>query len=194
MRRIRTMGVAAAALLLWGCGSDEMREDVTGEESAGQAPYEELAIAADTAEGYEDRSAAPVTPVQGPQGPADATVNAPLTATGNLRGIAENFPPGTITVTDAGAGTQVLVAIDRYTPGTTLVATLTRGSCADAGQTVTRIGEPFTISDRGFATLDATIGVPARTILDGRHSIRINTPGRGAPEIVLACAEMPRVE
>lgn len=191
MRRIGMLGLAAWALLAAGCAEEPRTPALDDEGAEDPTPYERLETTADTSEGYESEGAAPVTPVQGPEGPADVTVGGPLTATGNLRGIARNAPPGSVTISEQGAGTRVSVKIDRYTPGTTLVASLVQGTCQRPGEVVARVGEPFSIGTAGYATLTADVPIPARTVLNGRHSLRINTPGQGAPEMVLACAELP---
>lgn len=181
--------LAAAALLATGCGREEAgleEDELTGSQ--------ELATAADTSEAFEDPTAAPVVPVQGTRGPAGPTAGGPLTATGNLRGVAEGAPPGRVTVTESAAGTTVLVDITRFTAGTELAASLVRGSCDEAGSPVTLIGEPFRIQRSGIGILESEIGIPTRQILDGRHSIRIHSPDGNAPAMVLACADLPALE
>lgn len=158
---------------------------------AGEDPnhtgYEQMAIAADTSEGYEEGNIpTPVTPVQ-----SGGTLNAPLTATGNLVGIDPNAPPGSIVVSEAGQGTQVSVKIDRYAPGSKLQVSFARGLCSQPGDVVHTVNELLTINNEGFATLIQQIPVPTRGLLDGRHSVRVSTPGQGAPEFVLACANLP---
>lgn len=190
MKKIGVLTLAAAAMLVTGCGREEA--GLEGEDD--RTAYEALATAADTAEGFESSNAAPVVPVQGAAGPAGVSPGGPLTATGNLEGIAEGAPPGAVTVTESGGGTTVLIDITRYTAGTQLAASLVRGSCDEAGVPVSRIGQPFTIQQSGIGRLQATIGTPTRQMLDGRHSIRVHTPGGDAPDMVLACADLPALQ
>jgi hypothetical protein len=187
MKRI-VLGLLVCSLGVAGCGDDEVED---------RTPYERLAVTADTAEGYEEGGVpAPVTPVQGPEGPADVTVGGPLTATGELRGVAGNAPPGSVTVTEYGQGTRVQVAIHRYTEGTELQASIVAGSCELPGEVVRTIPDILTIGTGGVATLVTQVPIPTRTLLNGRHSIRVTNPGAtppaaNTPEIVLACANLP---
>lgn len=160
-----------------------------GEDEPERTPYEQLDLAADTAEGYESDAAAPVVPVQGGR-----TEGGPLTATGNFRGIAEDAPPGTVTVTEEGDATRVLVSITRYTPGTELEAEIVQGDCQQPGDVVAQVGEPFTIGQDGIATYNAIVPIPTARLLNGAHSIRVTNPGQGPPQIVLACADLPAAE
>lgn len=198
-RRFRSLGLICCVLFLWGCGVDE---DVAYEEIAldpgveDRTPYEQLELASDTSEGFtEHDEPVPVIPVQGEQGPADVTVSGPLTVTGELRpapGYAR--PPAAVTITAAGPGTQVLMRIDGYPPGTTLVPVLVRGLCDERGEVLTRIREPLTVGPGGLATITEQVQLPTRPMLDGRHSVRLITPGRDDLEAVLACADLPVVE
>jgi hypothetical protein len=178
MKRLGGIALLGCGLLL-GCSD-------TGQEAA-ETPGQELSVTADTSAGFQDSAIpSPVTPVQGAEG-------APLTATGELRGTGTNAPPGSVTVTEAGAGgTQVLLKIDHYTPGTRLAATLNQGSCEQPGTVVAPIGEPFEVDPSGFATLQASVSQPTASLLDGRHSVHVTTVG-AEPESVLACAELPEV-
>lgn len=190
MKTTGVLTLTAAAVLIAGCGREEAGLEGEGDRTA----YEDLATAADTSEGFEGSGAAPVVPVQGATGPGEVTPGGALTATGNLQGIAEGAPPGAVTVTESNGGTTVLIDITRYTAGTELAASLVRGSCNEAGVPVTRIGQPFTIQQSGIGRLQATIETSTRQLLDGRHSIRVHTPDGDAPDMVLACAGLPRVE
>lgn len=184
-RRVWSLCFAAAALAA--CDVGEEAGVATGE-NPDRTGYEQMAVAADTSEGYEQGNIpAPVTPVQ-----SGGTVGAPLTATGNLVGIEPNAPPGSIVVSEAGQGTQVSVKIDRYSPGSKLQVSFARGLCRQPGDVVHTVDQLLTISNEGFATLVQQIPVPTRGLLDGRHSVRVSTPGQGAPEFVLACANLPR--
>jgi hypothetical protein len=147
-----------------------------------------MAVAADTSEGYEEGAIpVPVEPVQ-----SGGTVRGPLTATGNLVGIDENAPPGSIVVSEAGQGTRVSVKIDRYAPGSELQVSFARGMCSEPGDVVHTVDPLLTIGANGFATLIQQIPLPTRALLDGRHSVRVSTPGQNAPEFVLACANLPQ--
>ncbi len=179
------MAALLLAALAIGCSRDTA-ETAIDEDVEDRSPYEQLENTADTSEAYGTAQAAPVTPVQG-----GATVGGPLTMTGQFEGVAEGAPPGSVTLTETAQGTRVLIQVNRYTAGTQLAATLTRGGCASAGEVVHRIGEPFSISPQGIGTLDAPLPVPTRELMSGAYSVRLNTPGRGAPEMVLACADLP---
>lgn len=183
----RTGGWSALLLAALAIGCSQDTADVAIDEDVeDRTPYERLENTADTAQGYGAAEAAPVTPVQG-----GATVGGPLTMTGQFEAIAEGAPPGSVTLTEVGEGTRVLIQIHRYTAGTTLAATLTEGTCDARGEIVEPIGEPFTVSPQGIATLDARIPVRTQNLMAGVYSVRLNTPGRGAPEMVLACANLP---
>lgn len=168
--------------LLLACGADEppgaVDENLTGNEN--------LTVTADTSAGYESQAAAPVTPVQ-----SGENVAGPLTATGNLQPIAERFPPGSVTVTQADGGTRVLVKIDRYQPGTELAVSFVTGGCQEQGDVVHTVDKTMQVGTEGFATLEATAPVPTTTLLDGRHSVRVHAPGSGPPQMVFACAMLP---
>lgn len=185
MKRTGGLSALLCAVLALGCSQDTA-DVAIDEDVEDRTPYEQLENTADTAEAYGGTDAAPVTPVQGGE-----TVGGPLTMTGQFEAIAQGAPPGSVTLTEAGEGTRVLVQINRYTAGTTLAATLTEGTCGSRGEVVQRIGEPFTVSEQGIATLDARIPLRTQNLLAGVYSVRLNTPGRGAPEMVLACADLP---
>jgi hypothetical protein len=179
------VGVGVGLLAIGaGCGDRDAEE---------RTAYEELATTADTADGYQTAESAPVTPVQG-----TGTIEAPLTASGSLEGIAEGAPPGSVSVTEVANGTRVLINITRYQPGTELRASLVQGSCQSPGAVVTSIEETLRVGQDGIGTLDAQIPVPTTTVLNGRHSIRLTNPaavtGQGAPEMVFACTSLPTAE
>lgn len=178
--------------LLAGCQNPRAKDEATHEGTA-RTPEQQLSVTGDTSQGYRGPEAAPVTPVQG-----GTTLGGPLTATGNLIGIARDAPPGAVTLTEAGpGGTQVLIKIDRYTPGTKLAATLNAGSCGQPGAVVAQVGGPFEVESSGFATLQASVPQPTASLLDGRHSVRITNPGavtpRTPPTFTFACADLPAV-
>ena len=185
MKRIRGLGVLLCATLVAACSQDTAEMGID-EDVEDRSPYEQLGTTSDTAEGYGTSAAAPVAPVQG-----GATVEGPLTMTGQFEPIAEGAPPGSVTLTEEGQGTRVIIQINRYTVGTELAATLARGDCASSGEIVQQIGESFTIDPQGVGTLRATIPVATRSLMTGAYSVRLNTPGRGAPEFVLGCADLP---
>lgn len=183
--------VGLAAAVVAACGRDEPGLDG---EAVDRTGYEELTIAADTAEGFEEsEEAAPVVPVQGARGPAEVTPGGPLTATGNLRGVAGDAPPGTVTVTEADGVTAVLVKVDRYTPGVRLRASVAAGACDASGIPVTRVGQVFTVGADGIGTVQGRVPIATREVLDGRHSVRVHTADGATPDMVLACADLPRV-
>lgn len=191
MNNSKILSLLALPLLLGACDAGD--EAVVDEATEDRTGYEQLGTVADTSTGYETNLAAPVTIVQG-----GGTVNAgaeaaPITAAGNLRGIAPGAPPGSISVTEQGPGVLFSIKIDRYTAGTPLQAFLVQGGCEGPADPAQAIGEPFEVSEAGFATQEARLDVPARTVFDGRHAVRITNPGdpNSAPTIVLACAELP---
>lgn len=195
MKRIAVFTLGC--LLVVGC-QEEGQEVGIDPDVEDRTPYEELYTTADTAEGYESRNVpAPVTPVQGPEGQANVSVGGPLTATGQLRGVAGNDSPGSVTVSEYGQGTRVQVAINRYTEGTRLQAALVSGSCEQPGQVLRAIPAVIEIGAGGVGTLVTQVPIPTRTLLDGRHSIRVTNPGAtpptaNTPEMVFACANLPQ--
>lgn len=184
--KMRAIGaLLPLGLLLAACGGEEQPASTGDENLTGN---EELTVAADTSSAYGSAAAAPVTPVQ-----SGDNVDGPLTATGNLQPIAERFPPGSVTVTQADGGTRVLVKIDRYQPGTELAVSFVTGGCQEQGNVVHTVDKTMQVGTEGFATLDATAPVPTATLLDGRHSVRVHSPGSGPPQMVFACANLPAV-
>lgn len=193
MQRYLAGGLMVAALWTAGCGGDAVERE--GQE---QTPAEQLSTTADTSEGFQSGAPAPVTPVQGAEGNTTTTTTeqGALTATGNLAGAGSNAPVGSVTLTESGPGsTQVRVKIDRYTPGSRLQASLVAGSCQQPGGTVATVGQPFEVEREGFATLVASVPQPTRALLDGRHSVRVASPGgAGGQQPVLACADLPALQ
>lgn len=178
----RTLLLLTGAALLGGCGRG-------AEDPGGRTPYEELAVAADTAEGFGTEAGTPVVGVQG-----GATVGGPLTATGNLQGTRPDSPPGSVTVSEEGGQTRLLVTVQRYTVGTELQASIDAGRCGARGQPLHVVAEPIRIPAEGIATLDVVIPLQTQRILDGRHSVSLTTPrGQGTADVVLACADLPSV-
>lgn len=189
MKRNALVWLLACGVLAAGC--EDTAETAIDDDVTNRTPYEQLDVAADTAEGYKEEIAAPVVPVQGGE-----TTGGPLTATGNLRGIAADAPPGTIAVTQRGVQSLVSITISRYTVGTELQASITEGSCERPGEVVYTIEEVIRIGPSGQAALNAEVPIPTTTLLNGNHSVRITNPGASPPradppEIVLACATLP---
>lgn len=189
MKRSRTVRLLAASLFLGACSTEDV---VVDEEVQNRTPYEQLAVTADTSEGFEEGAPVPVTPVQG--GRTVGGPDGPLTATGTFRGLAEgSYPPGSVVVTEEGTGTQVSVKIDRYEPGTELEVSIVRGGCQLPGTEVVSLGM-VEVGPAGFATEIFHADIPTQTVISEAYSIRLNTPGgEHAPEFVLACADMPAV-
>lgn len=182
MNARRMMLVAAAATLVAGCGADE--EEAPG----GRTPYEELSIASDTAEGFDADQPSGVTPVQG-----GATVDGPLTATGNLHGTQPTAPPGNVTVTEHGDQTRLLVSLQPGTTDAQFEASVIRGRCGERGQVVHEVAEDIQVDDTGIGAAEAVVPIPTERLLDGNHSIRLTLPDEQATaEVVLACADLPQ--
>ena len=180
-RRIQALLIAL--LLVVGACSAEQRVD---EEVEDRTAYEDLVTTADTSEAYESDRAAPVTAVQG-----TGTRSGPLTATGQLQGIAGGEPPGSVVITEDGPGTLVQVQINRYTVGTELKVALARGSCQESGEIVRALDGTIRIDAQRIGTLEERIPIPAATVLNGEHSLRVTDPGEGTAEVVFACADLP---
>jgi hypothetical protein len=179
----RSVGIAITAVaLIAGCGRD------TEEAPGGRTPYEELYVAADTAEGFGSEQSAGVTPVQG-----GATRAGALTATGNFQGTRPDAPPGNVTVTEEGNRTRLIVSVQRYTVGAELQPTIVAARCGSQGPPVITVPQTIRVPAEGIASLDTLIDVPTRQLLDGRHSVRLMTPvGQGTADVVLACADLPQ--
>jgi hypothetical protein len=180
IRRAVLLAVALSAVA--GCRQEE-------EAPGGRTPYEELSIASDTAPGFGREEPAPVVPVQG-----GATLSGGLTATGNFQaagGTGET--PGMVTVTELeGNRTRLLITAQRMTAGAEFQAAVFRGSCAEQGQRVQLVPQRLQIGAEGIATLQADLAVPTGQLLDGRHSIRLQTPaGEGTADVMTACADLP---
>lgn len=179
----RAIGVLLPLGLLLGCGDGN---EPAGNRSEDLTANEELTVAADTSQAYGTTGAAPVVPVQGGN-----NVDGPLTATGNLDPIAEQLPPGSVTITQVQGGTKLLVKIDKYQPGTELAVSFVAGGCGAQGDVVHTVAETMQVGTEGFATLETDTPVPTTTLMDGRHSVRVHSPGSGPPQMVFACANLP---
>ena len=179
----RIQAILTAVLLAVGACSSEQRVD---EEVEDRTAYEDLFTTADTSEAYDTDQAAPVTAVQG-----TGTRSGPLTATGQLEGIADGAPPGSVVITEAGPGTLIQVQIDRYAVGTELKVALARGSCQDPGEILRTLDGTIRIDAQGLGSLQERIDVPAATVLNGEHSLRVTDAGEGPADIILACANLP---
>jgi hypothetical protein len=189
MRVSLLSSMLVTTVLLSACGGGVREERaVVDDEIAERTAYEELAVAADTAEGYRSSDPAAVTPVQG-----TGTVGGPLTVTGNLRGVTPDFPPGTVTVVEAGPNTtQFMITLQRaFAVGTPIEIAIVRGDCVRTGDVVRTIAQAE-IPETGIVTETFTAPIPMRPLLDGRHSLRIANPVQpGDPVVVYACAELP---
>jgi hypothetical protein len=181
--KARTAITALTALtLVAGC-----RDDAT-ESPVPVTPYEELAVAADTAEGFGREAPAGVTPVQG-----GGTQPGALTATGNFQGTSPDAPPGSVTITQEGQQTRILISLQRYTAGAEIQPSIVAARCGERGAIVQAVPQVIRVPETGIASLDTSVNVPAERILDGRHSVRLTTPrGDGAADVELACADLPR--
>ncbi|CAN5617807.1 hypothetical protein BH23GEM6_BH23GEM6_02790 [soil metagenome] len=177
----RAVIALTAIAVLAGCRPE------TDEAPGGRTPYEELYVAADTADGFGTDEPAGVTPVQG-----GATRGGALTATGNFRGTQPDAPPGNITVTQQGQQTRLLISVQRYTAGAELQPSIVAAPCGQQGATIHTVPQPIRVPDTGIASLDTNIDIPTEQLLDGRHSVRLMTPrGEGTADVVLACADLP---
>jgi hypothetical protein len=182
MRALNTIVAITALTLMTGC-----RDDAT-ESPAPVTPYEELAVAADTAEGFGREDPASVTPVQG-----GATQPGALTASGNFQGASPDAPSGNVTVTQQGQQTRLLISLQRYTSGAEIQPTIVAARCGERGASVQAVPQVIRVPETGIASLDAVVDVPAERLLDGRHSVRLTTPrGEGTADVELACADLPR--
>jgi hypothetical protein len=182
MKAFSAIVAVAALTLIIGC-----RDDAT-ESPVPVTPYEELAVAADTAEGFGREAPAGVTPVQG-----GGTQPGALTATGNFQGASPDAPPGTVTITEQGQQTRILITLQRYTVGAEIQPTVVAARCGERGAIVQTVPQVIRVPETGIASLDASMNVPAERILDGRHSVRLTTPrGEGTADVELACADLPR--
>jgi hypothetical protein len=163
------------------------RDDAT-DSPAPVTPYEELAVAADSADGFGRDDPASVTPVQG-----GATQPGALTATGNFQGTSPDAPPGNITVTQQGRQSRLLISLQRYTSGAEIQPVIVAARCGERGAAVQTVPQVIRVPDTGIASLDTNVNVPAERLLDGRHSVRLTTPrGEGTADVELACADLPR--
>jgi hypothetical protein len=182
MRAFNTILAVTALTLTAGC-----RDDAT-DSPVPVTPYEELAVAADTAEGFGRESPAGVTPVQG-----GATQPGALTATGNFQGISPDAPPGSVTVTQHGQQTRLLISLQRYTSGAEIQPSIVAARCGERGAVAQTVPQVIRVPETGIASLDTNVNMPVERILDGRHSVRLTTPrGEGSADVELACADLPR--
>ena len=177
MKRIKMWRAAAALpLMLLACGPDEPDETA----------YEQLETVADTSEGYATDAAAPVVATQG-----EGTVGAPLTVTGQFEGAVNDAPPGSLTLTESGAGTQVAVKLNGYAAGAQVRLAFFTSPCDQPGDTMRVYVEPIEVDPSGLATVVRQLDVPTRPLLDGQHSARLLEGGAGRGGVVLACANLP---
>jgi hypothetical protein len=178
--------LAAPFFALAACGGIRDEEHVD-DRIAERTAYEEMAIAGDTSTGYRSSAPAPVVPV-----PGSGTTDGPLTATGNFQGVAEGFPPGSLTIVEDGPNaTRFSIVVQRYAAGAPLEFSVVRGDCRAGGQVVRVIGQAQ-VPESGIVSQDYTVQLPTRTVMDGQHSVRIANPVRaGDPLVVLACADIP---
>jgi hypothetical protein len=177
--RRAVLGVTALAVVA-GCGREE-------EAPGGRTPYEELYVAADTAEGFGTDQPAGVTPVQG-----GATRAGAVTATGNLQGTTPGAPPGNVTITQEGAQSRLIVSIQGHTAGAEFQPRIVAARCGVQGPNVLTVPQVIRVGNEGIGSLDTRLDIPTERLLDGRHSVRLTTPaGEGTADVVLACADLP---
>jgi len=123
-------------------------------------------------------------------------VGGPLTATANFIGTVEDAPPGAVTLTEVDAGTAVPISVHRFPAGTDLQATFVVGRCGEPGRVAHVIEPPIQVPPEGIANLETTAPTPMRTLLAGRHSIRLVHPQDASamaqqPARVRACVGLP---
>ncbi len=181
MSVLRAVFAVTALAVTAGCGREQ--EEAPG----GRTPYEELYVAADTAEGFGVDQPAGVTPVQG-----GATRAGALTATGNLQGATPDAPPGNVTVTQEGARSRIILSVQGQTAGAEMQPRIVAARCGVDGAAVLIVPQILRVGNEGIGSLDTRIDVPTERLLDGRHSVRLTTPaGEGTADVVLACADLP---
>ncbi|MEX2572474.1 MAG: hypothetical protein WD737_14335 [Gemmatimonadota bacterium] len=191
MYRALTACVAGLVLAAAGCGDSDTAEAPGRVETE---PYEDLAIAADTAESFTTDNPVGVLAVQGGD-----VVGGPLTATGNFRGQVEGSTPGAVTVTEVEGGTDLLVTLDGYEPDSDLQVVLARGVCGETAEAIHVVEPVMQVGSAGVANLEATIDQPIRPLFDGAHSIRLLNPQDSdaatlPAEATQACADLPELE
>ncbi len=160
--------------------------------TADREPREQLATAADTANGLGGDEGMSVITIQG-----GAIVGGPLTATGQLRSPDGASPPGAVTLTEESGTTRILLTIHGYQAGSNLQAVIARGACGEAGESVVVVEPAVTVPAEGVAELDARVERPMEPFFDGLHSLRLLSPedatsGTISAGAAHACADLHR--
>ena len=185
----------AGAMLAGGCAND-VEEAAIDADVRDRTPYERLKLAADTSEAFAGGGGAisPI-PVQGGQGPADATVEGPLTVTGSFLSPEPGAPPpGSLVLSEYGAGTRVHVVVPDLAPGATVDAVIVAGACETTGRALYTIRPTLRANGAGIASAIVQVPLATEPLLDGEHSVRLVEPGTRPAARVLGCAELPRTD
>ncbi len=165
-------------------GNRDRATPETADVSAG-AQGEIVEVSDDTSGGSTYESGrAPVTPVPNPGGGQAAT--------GTLRALNDSGLTGSVTVMQAGTGTNVVVQITGAPAGgRAYQAALHEGSCQAPGRQVHAL-PIITLLGTGAGSSNAIVPVPSTTVLNGKHTVLVHGENAGPATPPFACSDLPQ--
>lgn len=97
---------------------------------------------------------------------------------------------GSVQVSEAGAGTQLMLMVSGAGAAGTHAAHIHTGTCDSLGGVVAPL-EPVTTDASGAGTSTSTVQVPMNTVMNGQHIVAVHEAG-GDPGAPVACAAIPQ--
>ncbi|HEX7243786.1 MAG TPA: hypothetical protein VF263_26090 [Longimicrobiaceae bacterium] len=185
------LGVAVALpLAVAACTQPDKRVDITENDAATQSQeidkeLDQRALNEAAKDASQEGDAGEVAP------PRPTLAGGAQTAAGALTPVNNSGVSGTVTITEAGNGTAVLISVTGARQLPALKLTVNRGDCARPGPQVAELAKPLTVGSGGIASGTDTIRAPAATVMNGQHVLLVKPGNAGPSTPPLACADIP---
>ena len=107
-----------------------------------------------------------------------------------LQGVGGAPVTGSVAVSEAGGGTQVVLTVAGAGGAGTHAAHVHTGTCDAPGDVVAPL-ESVTADATGAGTSTTTLQIPMATVMNGQHIVAVHEAG-GSPGAPVACAAIPQ--
>jgi hypothetical protein len=107
-----------------------------------------------------------------------------------LQGVGGAPVTGSVAVSEAGGGTQVMLTVGGAGGAGTHAAHVHTGTCDAPGEVVAPL-ESVTADASGAGNSTTTLEIPMATVMNGQHIVAVHEAG-GSPGAPVACAAIPQ--